>query len=111
MLLHQLNAFIVEENAVLDGVHACAHRIFDRQRRVCMGSNFVPETMSLRDKRLHFGRTVLLQFWIIAFREHSAGGAELDHVHAILHDLPNLVHHRFDAVRSSFSRVVKLRRQ
>src|SRR5581483_8439884 len=37
VLLHELDAFIIQENAMFDGVHAGAYRILDRNCGVSVG--------------------------------------------------------------------------
>src|SRR5215813_2993709 len=102
VVFHQLYAFIVEKNTVLDGVHVGAHSIFDRDGRMCVRGNLASQTMRLRNQGFHFCGAVLLESRIVALGKDSAGSAELDYIRSVLDGFADLVHYGLDTVRGAF---------
>src|SRR5438034_6908742 len=76
-----------------------------------VGRHLSAQAMGFCNQSLHFGGTVLFQAGVVTLREDSAGSAEFDNVSAVLHHLPNLVHHSFHPIRRALGGVMKLRRQ
>ncbi len=76
-------------------------------RAVRMRGHAAAEPVCVRHDCLHFFERVLRSVGVIAFREHAAGGANLDHVCAVLDDFANFVLHAFDAISDSVSLKMK----
>src|SRR5271167_664478 len=68
-----------------------------------MSSNFSPQAMGIGHDGLHLFQGVLRGLRIVASGEHSAGGADLDQIGAVLNVLAHLVLNGGDSVSHSIS--------
>ena len=80
-------------------------------RAVCMRGHTPAKPVCVCNNGLHLLQGILRGVRVIALRQHAAGGANLDHVRAVLDDFANLVLHSLDAVRHSISMKVQRGRQ
>src|SRR5882672_1690346 len=89
MLLGKGDAFVVDQAGMFDGVDAGADSVLDRLRTVRVGGDLASELVGFFRDGLHFFERVLRRAGLIAFAEHTAGGADLDDVGAVLDGFAN----------------------
>ncbi len=71
-------------------------------RAVRVGRNFAAQAMSVGDDGTQLFLRELRCLRIVAQREHTPGGAHLNHIGAVLDDLAHLVLHVLDAVGDAY---------
>ncbi len=92
---------------MLNGVHAGFGRPQNSLGAVGVGRDPAAEAVGVGDDGFHFFDRVLRGAGIVAFGEHAAGGANFDHVRAVLDDLTDFVLHAFHAVGRAVALGVK----
>jgi len=83
-LLHHVESLVVEEAAVFDGIDASSNGAFGGFRAVGMSSGFAAQGMGFVNDGVEFFLGELRRIHIIGGRKNAAGGADLDHVRAVL---------------------------
>ena len=108
-LLRQLQAFIVNETGVLDGIDAGANRNLDAIGAVRVNRHAAAKHVRFVNQCGDFLGRVLLGAGCIAFGENTAGAAILDDVGPVLDVTPHYPAHFDRAVRHAFGFVLKFR--
>src|SRR5690349_23298368 len=83
----------------------------DSLSAVRVRSHLPPQSMRVGDDGLYLFECVLRRAWIVTFREHATGSANLDQVRSILNDLADLVLHAFHAIRDAVSLMMEFIRK
>ena len=89
LLLHEREGFLAQERAVLDRIDPGQDRVARRPVSVAVGGDLLPQAMGLVDQGRHLLGRQLRRIDLVRQREDAAGGAELDHVGAVLHLEPH----------------------
>jgi len=108
VLFHQIDAFLIDENPMLNRINSCTDCILDRDRRMRVGRNLPSQAMSFGDQDVHLGRAVLFEQGVVSFGKDSPGGAELNYVRAVLEHFADAVHYSLFAISHTFCRVMEL---
>src|SRR6266403_1531905 len=84
VLLGEGDAFVVDQAGMFDGVNAGADGVLDGLRAMRVRGDLATELVGFFGDGLHFLEGVLRRAGLVSFAEHAAGGADLDHVGAVL---------------------------
>src|SRR5439155_827539 len=98
-LLHEADAFVVDETAVLDRRDAGAHRALDRLRAVGVRGHLPAPHRRLLDYRVELFLRVLRSADRFLFGQDARAREHLDEIRAVLHLEPDLLADLVHAVR------------
>ena len=89
---------IVDVGAVLDGIDAGLGGPANAFGPVSVGGDLAAQAVGVGDDGLHFFQGVLRVLGIVSKGQHAAGGADLDHVSAVLNIFADFVLHGSNAI-------------
>src|SRR5580700_986374 len=96
---------------MFDGVDARLGGKEDALRAVRVRRDFAAQTVRVRNQGLQFFEAILAGLGIVAFRQHSAGGANLDQIDAVFNVLAQVLLYRRDTVGNTFGAGMIFRRE